>query len=112
MDETFPNERRIHAYILHHMRLAWRYYSRARKECLASDGCSSCGREEKLFADHVDPVIDPATGFEGWDVLYRRMFGGRLQPLCEACHKAKTKAENNARAKARRQKKKSLENAG
>lgn len=106
MIETFPNERRIYAYVLHHLRLAWRYYSQARKECLASGQCRLCKSKEKIYADHVEPVINPAFGFEGWDVLYKRMFTGELQPLCEGCHKAKTKAENNARARARKQKKK------
>ena len=59
----------------------------------------------KLFADHIDPVVSPREGFQGWDVYISRLFTGALQPLCEACHKEKSKSEAKERQVARKARK-------
>ena len=52
-------------------------------------------RTNNVFVDHIDPVIDPHTGFTSWDDVIERMFceTSGLQVLCKACHDAKTKEE-------------------
>jgi len=148
MKSKRTEESKVKGYLLHHFRLAWRYYSEKRKECLAKGVCELCGvsvrkdgkrirqrasgnkrnsgpvavgtaralrtgtdpgdTSPKLVADHIEPVVDPRTGFIGWDNYYDRMFNGQLQCLCEVCHKAKSKEEN---AELRKVKKERLANA-
>ncbi len=91
-------------YIFAALRRIWRW-SPNRRECLKSVKCIQCEGKTKLFADHIDPVIQPETGFKDWNTYIDRLFNGKLQPLCETCHKAKTKAEGKVRrlrAKARK----------
>lgn len=60
-------------------------------------------RVKNVHVDHIEPVIDPAIGWQGWDSLVERMFveEDNLQLLCDACHKVKTDNEK-AVAKQRR----------
>lgn len=88
--------KRANAYLLHHIRLAWRYYSDERKE-ISRKPCGECGAPPPSLADHVHPVVDPATGFVDWNTYIDRMFNGELQPLCKADHEKKTKEENRVR---------------
>lgn len=63
--------------------------------------------ENNIFVDHIDPVIDPAKGFEGWDKLIERMFCERegFQLACGPCHTTKTAEERAIRtARQRREK--------
>ena len=92
---------RAKSYITHHVRLAWRYYSEERK-ATAKLPCAECKSNPPSLADHVLPVVDPAKGFEGWDVFITRMFEGALQPLCKACHDNKTKEEARERKERRK----------
>lgn len=63
-----------------------------------------CAKCQQLFpakdvqVDHVNPVVDPATGFVSWDVYIDRMFcdSVNLQVLCTECHKTKTAKEKDA----------------
>jgi len=62
----------------------------------------ACGVEwpKKTFrVDHIDPVVDPRTGFVGYDVYAKRLFCGLsgLQGLCKPCHDLKSKGENKVR---------------
>lgn len=64
--------------------------------------CEDCGelfgpREIKL--DHIDPVVDPKTGFTTLDSWLDRLLPGveGWQVLCKACHDVKTKLENTIR---------------
>ena len=61
-------------------------------------------RIDNAVVDHIDPIIDPAVGFNTWDETIERMFCEEdgLQLLCHACHAAKTKDERS-RNVARRQ---------
>jgi len=62
-----------------------------------------CAKCQQLFpakdvqVDHVNPVVDPATGFVSWDVYIDRMFcdSVNLQVLCTDCHKTKTQKEKD-----------------
>ena len=94
----------IKRYLISKFRLAWRYYDPNRKKCLLNDRCEICKKVTKVSyrrADHVEPVINPTTGFVGWDDLNARLFHGKLQMLCTTCHDQKSKEENKLR-KARR----------
>lgn len=63
--------------------------------------CASCMQlypAKDVQVDHINPVVDPATGFVSWDVYIDRMFceGINLQVLCTVCHKEKTGKEKDA----------------
>lgn len=80
-------------------RKIWRW-SKDRRECLKEETCRDCKQvtpKEERRADHVEAVINPKKGWEGWDVYHKRMFSGKLQMLCNKCHKIKTKKENAER---------------
>lgn len=69
------------------------------------------GRRVKfIHVDHIQPIIDPEIGFEGWDVLVDRLFceADNLQALCGTCHEEKTNNEK-AIAKARRERLKEVD---
>lgn len=66
--------------------------------------CNGCGGhfpQKDVNVDHVDPVVDPNTGFVDWDTYIERMFckADNLQVLCKDCHKTKSADERKARAK-------------
>lgn len=86
------------------------YRTKARRDALRAARverntykCAAC---QKLFPnkevrlDHIEPCINPETGFTTWDDYIARMFCGPegLQVLCLEDHKAKTKAENARRS--------------
>lgn len=60
-------------------------------------------RVNNCNVDHINPAVDPAKGWEGWDVLIDRMFCemDNLQVLCHACHLVKSNEEKEI-AKQRR----------
>ena len=60
-------------------------------------------RIKNIVADHIDPIVDPATGFEGFETWIDRAFVelDGFQALCHACHEKKTAAERGV-AKERR----------
>lgn len=64
--------------------------------------CEICGiihgRKEGAM-DHVNPVVDPATGWVDLDVYAERMFVDEdgYQRLCDRCHDIKTTGENAIR---------------
>lgn len=86
------------AYLISAFRKIWRWTSSNRRLCLREGRCRECGKgTPELYADHVEPVVDPKTGFVDWNTHYKRLFEGACQPLCKACHAKKTKIENAAR---------------
>lgn len=98
---------KAHEFLIRKFRQAWRFYSEDRKACIAKSACAICGRPFptpaiRPLADHVEPVDDPNTGFRGWDDHYDRLFYGKLQPLCENCHKKKSAEENKLRRERRK----------
>lgn len=81
------------SFIVGKLRLAWRYYSENRKECLKSKTCVSCKQvKRKIFADHKEPI---GTFIPEENLYLVRLFcpSGNLQPLCKGCHDSKTKQE-------------------
>lgn len=55
--------------------------------------------KDKVYMDHIEPVIDPEKGWQGWDVYIERMFCEEdgYQCLCRSCHDSKTFLENQLR---------------
>jgi len=72
--------------------------------------CATC---KKVFSrkgvsiDHLEPVVNPKKGWQGWDVYISRMFCSvkGFQVICSKDHDAKTKRENEVRKKVRKEKK-------
>jgi len=61
--------------------------------------CNVCTGEfpaKEVQVDHIQPVVDPKTGFVNWDTFIDRLFCEKenLQVLCTTCHKLKTSEEN------------------
>lgn len=55
---------------------------------------------EKIDVDHIKPCIRPSDGFISWDDYIASRFvedSKLLQGLCTACHKEKSKKENEER---------------
>jgi len=52
-------------------------------------------RVNNVFVDHINPVVDPSTGFTTWDDFIDRLFceEDNLQVLCRTCHDNKTDRE-------------------
>lgn len=65
--------------------------------------CAKCKKQyvaKDVQVDHIEPVVDPTTGFVSWDVYIDRMFcdSVNLQVLCKTCHNTKTaKEKGNAK---------------
>lgn len=61
-------------------------------------------RVKNVFVDHIQPIINPETGFTTWDECIDRMFceEENLQLLCKSCHDIKSKEEREIAAKARK----------
>jgi len=97
--------------------MRWRPIQEAKKAARVSRGkylCAACGkvvpasikekgkRVSNVYVDHIDPVINPKTGFVSWDEVISRMFIelDGLQVLCKKCHSAgKTADERRIAAK-------------
>lgn len=56
-------------------------------------------KKEKIDMDHVEPVIDPNTGFVDWNTFIPRLFveDALWARLCKSCHQIKTQNENKTR---------------
>jgi len=54
---------------------------------------------KNALVDHIEPVIDPAKGFEGWSKAIKRMFleEDGYQLLCHECHQVKCNEERAVR---------------
>lgn len=69
--------------------------------------CALCGElfpKGEMRADHIEPVHDPAKGFESWDSTVSRMFVEveGYQAICIECHKLKTDEERKVRQQAKK----------
>ena len=81
--------------------------------------CAECGQEvpattkadrkrvKNIHVDHIETVVDPAVGWQGWDVLIERLFCEEegLRVLCAACHKVVTDEEKQIAKERRAQEK-------
>lgn len=73
--------------------------------------CAVCGQYfdgKDINVDHIEPVIDPNTGFTTYDNYIERLFCPieNLQVICRADHELKSSKEVKVRAKVRRVQKK------
>lgn len=69
--------------------------------------CAGCGKLFKgadVAVDHINPVVDPDKGFQGWDIYITRMFCevDGFQVLCNECHSIKTQNEKGIRYESKR----------
>ena len=78
---------------------------------ITKDDSPRSKRKKNIIVDHINPVIDPASGFSTWDSFIEGLFceGDNLQALCLKCHTEKTN-EERAIAKSRRAKEKEEHN--
>jgi 5-methylcytosine-specific restriction endonuclease McrA len=106
-------EAQFTTFVKGHLRKAsrwWKPISNTLKKARVSRGhylCNGCkqivpnsfvhdGKRKKgIFVDHVNPVINPLTGFTTWDDFINRLFceEDNLQLLCYTCHNTKTAEE-------------------
>ena len=61
------------------------------------------GRIKNVHVDHINPIINPETGFTTWDDCIDNMFSelDNLQVLCKKCHDIKTQTEKDKASKRR-----------
>jgi hypothetical protein len=111
-------EARFRSFIISALRTATRKWG-PRNECLKQARvrrgvykCAMCeqevpatkvitlknGKEKKvknIFADHIEPIVDPEVGFVDWNTWIERAFVelDGFQALCHDCHKKKSDEE-------------------
>lgn len=66
--------------------------------------CAACNKHfvaKEVQIDHIEPVVNPLTGFIDWNTFVSRMFCPitNLQVLCKGCHKVKSDKEKKERLK-------------
>ncbi len=105
----------LHKYILSGANRIWRFWPprelalrKAAKGALRV--CAHCKDSfwpKEVQVDHIQPVINPLTGFVSYDEYYKRRFvlDDSLQILCKACHSKKSIKENAVRRKVKKQRK-------
>lgn len=81
-----------------------KHYDENRPRVTKWSFCGECGLIEpkyKMQVDHVSPVIELTETLEDltWDALVDRIWCNEenLRPLCQECHKFKSKEENKKR---------------
>lgn len=54
--------------------------------------CKKIFKRKEVQVDHIIPVIDPLTGFNGFDEYVERLLcdEDNFQVICISCHKTKT----------------------
>lgn len=74
------------------------------------DVCNGKFMDKDTIMDHIDPVVDPKTGFIDFDTYIVRMYCGEagFQLLCSECADKKTREENEIRKETRQAKKKNI----
>lgn len=81
-------------------------YKKGKIEFYECEECHQIVPRKQKQVDHIEPVVLPLVGFNGYDDLKRRMFvsADKLKILCKACHQIKTQKENKIRRKVKKQK--------
>jgi len=104
----------------------WRPISATLKEANTRRGfylCNGCNKEvtssivingkrvKNAVVDHINPVVNPTTGFSGWDDFVNNLYCERenLQVLCHACHSVKSQQERSLAKECRDNKKENNE---
>ena len=72
--------------------------------------CAKCGElfpETETAVDHIQPIVDPAVGFESWDKFIENLYCEEegLQVLCLECHLIKTAGEKQIATERKRKEK-------
>lgn len=83
----------------------WKPRSEAMTKARVSRGLYRCAMCEETFKpkeviiDHIEPVVDPKTGFVGWDDYIQKLLCPveGFQILCRACSDSKTRIEDEMR---------------
>jgi len=83
----------------------WRARTEAMQAARVSRGQYRCAMCQDLFKagevdlDHIEPVVDPKTGFTTWDDYINRLFceADKFQVICHGCHDHKTRLEDMMR---------------
>jgi hypothetical protein len=107
-----PKSYNIKSKITQAVRRIW-YWSPDHKlvkaRCKQSKDLYRCERcralTNKLQIDHVEPVVDPVMGWQGYEVFITRMFPDPsigLRGLCPTCHTKLTEAQNIVRKENRK----------
>lgn len=86
----FKNPQDAHQYKL-------RWTAERRATWFAGKRCVRCGSTESLQLDHVDPLRKVDHRIWNWATERREVELAKCQPLCEECHKDKTRSEQRAR---------------
>lgn len=57
--------------------------------------CKGDFTNKDVEVDHINPVVDPSTGFKDWNTFIERLFCGpnNYQLVCKGCHKKKSAEE-------------------
>ena len=78
-------------------------YDRKAHEVPATIQTPKKKRANNAIVDHINPVVDPVDGHQGWDIYINRLFceTDNLQVLCKKCHDAKTLVEKHIRKKSK-----------
>lgn len=81
---------------LRKLSMQWPAVAEVRRRARVAPGiyeCEHCGDAfGKLEVNHKNPVVDPCTGFVGYDEYVARLFVGadEMEALCKSCHLAVT----------------------
>ena len=72
--------------------------------------CLSTYPKQEIKLDHIQPVVNVATGFTNWDDFIDRLFceAEGYQILCNQCHDTKTMIEDEMRKLNKSQKREEL----
>lgn len=88
----------------------WAPINQVKKEAWVSRGkyrCNECQqtvpltimvkgkKHNNVYVDHIQPVVNPTTGFVSWDKFIENLFCEKenLQCLCKDCHDIKSQQE-------------------
>jgi len=65
--------------------------------------CKEVFKSKDVKVDHIEPVVNPLTGFTNFDDYVMRMFCEEhlMQVLCDSCHKKKSFCESQFRKRIR-----------
>ena len=65
--------------------------------------CSGIVGNSQIKIDHIEPVVDPTRGFQGYDTFISRLFVELegYQAICIPCHNTKTQVEREQRKAAK-----------
>lgn len=100
-----PKKKAVKSWLVQHLRRIsrqWPPKNWAKANARIERGKYLCAHCEGIFGpndislDHIEPVVDPETGFIDWNTYIERLFvqSEGYQVLCNGCHDIKTELEN------------------